>query len=204
MDKQAIWDEVRLSLRRAARSDFLEMSATDAERAALAKSEPPLTEEVTQNYAAWRRSVLYASVLILTLGTIFTFVSYESAEDQFARGLVVLAKQAGRFIGVTEARGMVRQYYGVDNLEKLDLIPQAAGLANIAVLILLLLGSRHWARLRKSRRLVRSAWYVLVAVPLLLAIYPWARDLDFRHVPQESVGTFKTTFATAFGMMIFF
>ncbi len=204
MDRQALVDDVRLSAGRALGSDFFDLSATDAERAALAQSQPPVTAKIAQNYAAWRRSVLYAAAFLLFIAALLEIAGYESAEDGLTTLTVKAAKANNQRLSKDDARRRVKAAIRDENLETIDTIPMLNLLKSLIVLICIFLAGRHWSDLRKSRRLARRAWYVMLGIPLAIAIYPWAQALDLRHLASNEATAMRAMLSGMFGLMAFF
>lgn len=176
-----ILQEARLALFRAARSDFGQTPATDAERKRLLKATPPIEEAIAQDYAGWRKSILYLASAFFIVAALFHVINYQSVESSAVDGL----RQSQPHLTEEQAQQQVRQQFGASNLETLDLVPLLSLLALLAATIITVLAGRAWSDVRRSRRLARRAWYLLIGVPLVLAIIPWSRLLDFSHMTQE-------------------
>ena len=67
---------------RVTRADLQLDRATDEERALLASASPPVTSPIAQDYAAWRRSVLWVAAVSLIIHALFELFGMHSlAED---------------------------------------------------------------------------------------------------------------------------
>lgn len=75
-------EEMRRSVDRAIKSDFTRVEALPSERDALERAEVPVKDALTQNYAAWRRSVLLLATIVLGMHCLTSVVDYEDAETQ--------------------------------------------------------------------------------------------------------------------------
>ena len=54
-----------------------------------------------------------------------------------------------------------------------------------------------------AAKLARWGWYVLIGTPLLLAILPWSRMLDFGHLDDQKRDAMKSMLGIALGLGMF-
>src|SRR5258706_8430304 len=69
------------TVRRIIRLDFQRERATDHERALLAGGRTPIRAPIAQDYAAWRRSLLYVSALAALLHAVFQLIGFNPLAD---------------------------------------------------------------------------------------------------------------------------
>ncbi|MHC4513347.1 MAG: hypothetical protein ACYTKC_14335 [Planctomycetota bacterium] len=192
----------RLALR-ALRSDFGRDQATAEERSALAGGATPITEPLAQDYAAWRFAVLCLAAVVLVIGALVQLGNFETVSGGMVREAVIAEQQRGNFVDEDIVRQRVEANFGVDNLDLLDLIPIISLLAVLTVAVLAILAMRSWRDVRRSARLARLGWYVLVGTPLLLAILPWSRWLDFNHLAPDNAKAMQSILGVSLGLSFF-
>lgn len=92
IEKLTKWDYVKIFSKRTFRSDFYLEAATDEEREVLEASNPPIRSGYIQNFASWRRALLWISVIAsayLCLEQFFEFASNTSDFDFFENGFLI-------------------------------------------------------------------------------------------------------------------
>jgi hypothetical protein len=165
MNGQRIVELAKVFLRRAARGDFQQEHARDDERTALAAAQPPCTDPLVQDYAAWRRALLAIAAVALGLAVLVSLIAYRSVSGS-----------------VEPAAAAV---LGESTLELLDFVLWTLLLANAAGAVCIALAARAWVDVQRSRVLARRGWLIMFLTPLVLAALPWTRLLDFGHLPPE-------------------
>jgi len=217
MDANDLVNQAKQHALRVAKSDFQRIGATDPEREELEKAN--VRAKPAQDYAAWRRSVLYcaAALLIVTCG--FQWSGYRSFEDQMvdqvkaAQAAAVRQRQPqGNYWNPQAApaepdeamiRKQTRQTFGVDNLETLDTV-QIALLVAVAITTLLALSAASkWTDVQKSRKHLRIGALVLVGAPLIIALVPWMRVLDFSHLEEAQRKQLESLMGLGLGFSMF-
>lgn len=133
-----------LFVRRSLRSDFYRERATDGERQRLAEANPPVQTELAQDYAAWRRGMLWFTFVAMVVA--FIFVLIETISSLFS----------GDVPGVIKF--VVFVVFSIQ----------------VGATILVGVAAFNWVDLNKSRKLTRFAWLVLFGGPIVLLIIPWA------------------------------
>jgi hypothetical protein len=169
-------------LRRIAASNLQKEKATDAERAALAQA--GLSDPIAQDYAVWRCAVLWAAAILLGIGFVLELIGHESLEDGDCGAQLV-------------------QLFGKDNLETLDTISLLSIMSAGAAAAFAGLAARGWKDLRYSRKMSRWGWLILFGVPLLIAIFPWARVLDFGHMDHAAAVKVRGLLGMLLGLEMF-
>lgn len=204
----AFKDEAWLHIRRVLRGDFLTERATDAERARLASGRYPVTQPLAQDYAAWRKSVLWVAAVVmaiyacLELGTLKTVDStmeeqtYKVLREQAkAHGVDLPSredirerlKQVRNAEGATDAQILIPQTI-MKNAELLDGIVIIPKLAVVTGAFLMALAARSWADPRKSKKLSRLAWLIVFLTPFAITFLPITSMMDLDHIPKEPKG----------------
>ena len=191
---------LRHAVTRVLRSDFGRDGATDEERAELLEVGSPLA----QDYAAWRGSVLLLAATFLVGSLLLQLLGFETLSDAMVEGQMAAAAQQGMFLTEGEVRAGVEANFGAGNLTLLDSIAWMSLLATLAVTALAVVAARGWRRPGASSRVARLAWVVLVGAPLLLAILPWSRMLDFSHMPPQDASALQSMLGVTLGLSFFF
>ena len=199
---EIVWT-FRESAARALRSDFGRDKATDAQRAALVTALRPIPAPVAQDYASWRAAVLYLAAVALVLGALLHLVGFQTVKDQIVQGLILAEEQRGAFTDEFTATQQVEFGFGVDNLAILDMIPIISLLALVLVALLTVMAARSWLDVGRSAKLARLGWFVLVGTPLLLAIFPWSRTLDFGHLDPQNADAMRSMLGITLGVYLF-
>ncbi len=158
MTGQQLWEEAKLALRRLRRGDLHVERATDAERAVLAASSPPVSDPLAQDYAAWRRSLLAVAAIVL-----WALVLCEAIGFSSTRAELESAGEAGRGAANT---------IGDANLETIDGLRWLI-IGSLAVgTIYVTLAARRWARPAASRVAAIVGFLVIFLSPFVLATIP--------------------------------
>ncbi|MEM9345317.1 MAG: hypothetical protein AAGB26_01740 [Planctomycetota bacterium] len=155
-----------LFLKRSLSSDFYQVRANEEERKRLAGLPKPITNELGQDYAAWRRGMLWITTLTIAITLGFqTYETIELMDDETQPGII-------QFMFVM----------------LLCLLAGATGLVNKAALV--------WDDLEKSRRYTRFAWLLLFLGPFLVWCIPIAPFMDYTTSGQRiQIGLFVSLFA---------
>jgi hypothetical protein len=128
--------------RRIVVSNFVSEAALPEERAQLEKAAIPVKSPMAQNYAAWRRAILWFSGLGLALAAIVQFCT--DADLMFGR----------------ETPDVIRLLLiGLNGFQ-------------LAAPILILIAAWRWTDIRRSRKCARWGWIFLFLGPLLLFLFP--------------------------------
>ena len=135
-------NKARTFARRIMVSNFTSETVLPDESAALAAAVIPVTAPVAQNYAAWRRAMLWFSGVGLTVAMAVNIV------DDF------------------------KNTFGGDSLPILRLILIGLLCVKIITPALLINAALKWTDIRASRRLSRRAIFLTFIVPLLLFLLP--------------------------------
>ena len=215
-DRAKEWrDEAWLHLRRVVRGDFLTERATDAERARLAHSTPAITTPLAQDYASWRKSVLWVAALLMAIYAVWDLATYSTTEEKVliaARAELRAEQQANGLQGeITEEAAKARrdmhiQMLGKDNAETLDGISAALKISVFVSAVLTGIAAFSWADPRKSRKWSRAAWLVVFVTPFALTILPLTSIMDFSHLKEHgdaAIKQVKQIFGAGFAMMVF-
>lgn len=133
-----------LFARRILVSNFTSEHASPQERQQLEAAEIPVRSPVAQNYAAWRRAMLWFSGIGLGLAAIIQFF------------------------------GALGEMFGSRVPGALRLLSFGMVASQIAAAALVLLSAIRWTRLRYSRKRARWGWFCGFFGPLLLFLIPLA------------------------------
>jgi hypothetical protein len=150
-----LWAEFLRHGKRWLTCDFSRMSATDEERRALAQASPPITDAVTQDYVAWRRSMAWIGTLLVAVATVHALIELATTES-------------GPESGTT---GFV------------DFLAFVTFASHGVLLVALLQSARLWTRPAADRRRLRWGWAIGLFVPVLMLLLP-LKDLMF-DLPAE-------------------
>ena len=170
--KQATGAAAKLShafFRRVTRSDFYVQRAMAEERAALSSATPPVTDELAQDYAAWRRAVLWPAGVLLAIAAVFAIVD-----------IVELADGA-MFDEMVSQQGVPRDY--ADSLQTVWIWLSVGPMICIAVASgLVFWAATQWNKLDRSVKVSRFAWVVAFLLPILWMLIPFTTMLDYESI----------------------
>ncbi len=163
-----------------------------------------MSESLAQDYAAWRGSVLLLASAVMVVGCLLQALGFQTISGGLVEGQMAAAEQQGVFLTEGEVLANLEQGFGEGNLDLLDTIPALSLLATFAVMVMAILAARSWRDVRRSTRLARRAWFVLIGAPLLLAILPWSRLLDFSHLAAADARAMMSALGVTLGLSFFF
>ncbi|MEX2213395.1 MAG: hypothetical protein WD768_04665 [Phycisphaeraceae bacterium] len=175
MDANRFWSEITNTFRRVVRSNFQVEQASTAERVKLASSAVPLTDPLVQNYAVWRKAVLWIAAIALIILQIVHLISFESAEE---------------FVGPAN-KGVV------DGVQILIL------LSGIVGTILIVIAAALWANVPLSKRLARWGWLIMFVMPFLLAIMPLTMLMDMGDLEGDALTKARMGVGLMIGLYFF-
>ncbi|MBX3363633.1 MAG: hypothetical protein KF866_02600 [Phycisphaeraceae bacterium] len=215
-DRAKEWrDEAWLHLRRVVRGDFLTERATDAERARLAHSSPPITPPLAQDYAAWRKSVLWVAAVVMAIYAMWDLATYTTIEEQMTSAARAQLKAELKSQGIEAeiTREMVEmkrnqqmELLGRDNAETLDGINSILKLSVLVSASLAGVAAFRWSDPKRSRKWSRAAWLVVFLTPFVLTLLPFTSLMDFSHLSghgEEVVKQVKQGFGAYFALSVF-
>lgn len=174
---------IRRSLRRVTNADFLQDEATEGERAHLARAAQPVTTRMAQDYASWRRPILWMAGAATLANLCFELFGYDALAVTLPRNMLVL-------IGVRNAT----------MLEWLSRTPMLVGFVGSLMVLSAAIG---WRRLRLSMHLARYGWLLMFTMPFLMATLPYARLLDLEHLDPTMRETVRSAIGAGFALSIF-
>ena len=174
---------LRRSLRRVARADFLRDEATEAERARLLRSVEPVTTRVAQDYAAWRRPILWVAAAATLANVCLELFGYDTVAMLLPKHMLVAI--------------------GLKNVTLMEWLARAPMMVGFLGSLLVLAAAVFWRRVRVSVQLARSGWLLMFATPFLLAILPYARLLDLDHLDAALREPLRTAIGAGFALSIF-
>lgn len=207
MNAQQIGVEVVNCFTRVMVSNFQLQHATPAERVKLATSRVPLTDPLVQNYAVWRKSILWIAAITLFISFLVHTIGFTTMATAMSEGVVEAQaaaqpeewkrlSSAEQKTMYRDARNEIESRFSKSNLEVLDglsifiLVSQGIGT------ILVLMAAIFWHHLPLSKRLSRIGWAVMFITPFLLALLPvtsmldWSKvDAAFRAEARAAIGT---------------
>lgn len=143
--------------RRILSSNFISDEALPEERAALEKAEIPVRSPMAQNYAAWRRAILWISGILLSIAGVLGLI------DEVPNLFNATYPPIIRVI----AAGMI--------------------LINIVAPVMIIIAAIRWTQLRRSRKRARLAWMVQFLGPLLLLLLPVKHLMEDRDIAALAV-----------------
>lgn len=191
-------DELKMGYHRLFQGDFQQVEATGAERAELAAAKYPVTEAVSQNYAAWRKSILVVAAALLVVSALFSIAKFQDVEDQLVELHLAQSPDATQ----EQAQQAVRGLFGVNNLETLGYL----SLLEVAIILLTttftILAAIRWSSVRRSRRHARRAWYVWILLPIAMAMIPWSGLLDLGHLAPDQAQGLKSVLGITLGLFM--
>ena len=174
---------LRRSLRRVASADFQQDEATEGERARLVQGAVPVTTRVAQDYAAWRRPILWMAGAATLANVSLEFFGYDSLAVVLPRNLLVVI--------------------GEKNATLLEWLARAPMLVGCFGSLLVLSAAIAWRRVRLSVQLARYGWLLMFAMPFLLAVLPYARLLDLDELEPTLRETVRSAIGAGFALSIF-
>ena len=192
--------EARRALQRLLRADFHAIKATEDERTALRSSEPPVSDALAQDYAAWRRSILWLASVLMVASVVLALFSFQTFESALVEGEIENAEAAGHTATEDEARTAVRRVWGTSNLETLGTLQWLDLLIVVLSASFTILGVRSWRTVGASHKWARRAACVWILVPVLMALIPWSGLLDFGHLPAEQARAMKASLGVILGI----
>ncbi|HEB53452.1 MAG TPA: hypothetical protein ENI87_09385, partial [bacterium] len=132
----------RRLLVRAVTSDFQRQRAADEERAELTATEHPVTHALAQDYAAWRRAVLWVAGVMLSIGVLIALLNHQSAAEDIAEG----AANGRELTEFERANNLaqVEQTFGRGNLELLDGLLGFLLFVKVAVAVFAIMAALQW------------------------------------------------------------
>jgi hypothetical protein len=139
----------------------------------------------------------------LVLGALLKLVGFQTFTDDTVQGLILAGEQQGQFMDESMAEQQIEGLFREDNLAILDMIAIIELLSVILVAFLTVVAARSWLDVGRSAKLARLGWFVLVGTPLLLAIFPWSRVLDFGHLAPQAADTVRSTLGIYLGLTLF-
>lgn len=128
--------------RRILASNFVSEAALPEERTALEAAAIPIKSPMAQNYAAWRRAVLWVAGIGLAIAGVVSF--FDSFEHAFAPNIP----------------------------PTLQFITMGMHVLNFVAPYLILRAALQWTNIRKSRRLAKFGWLCQFVGPILLLLLP--------------------------------
>ncbi|MEM7680627.1 MAG: hypothetical protein AAF288_01590 [Planctomycetota bacterium] len=158
--------------RRVSRSDFYNEKAMDEERAALAAARTPVTEPLAQDYAAWRRALLWPAAVLLLVAAVFACIDY-------------VLMWGGEETDVLREQGALP----TDFIDDLDLVNRWMGIGPLIFLIcatgLAGWAACAWRSAKWSARVARGAWVVVFLLPILWLVIPFTTLLDYSSIESR-------------------
>ena len=210
MNPQQLLVEAVNAFRRVRKSDFQHELATPAERAKLAASPVPLTDPLVQNFAVWRKSMLWAAAILLGILSLLKLITLKSfstmvgegqaaaqaAVDEFAeRNKSELAKQAAE---------QFKTLFGAANVEVLDGVNAMMILSSVVGAILITVAACYWHHLPRSKNLARIGWLIMFLTPFGLSIIPVTSLVDWDIVGNaEARAAIRPVLAMASALAFF-
>lgn len=192
---------LKVAARRALASDFQREKADAGERATLGAT---VADPAAQDYASWRRSVLFLAAITLAIGALIDLVSYRSMETEIVELAVPALRGQNGFASDEELRQAAIQGFGRGNIDTLELVAMTPPFVSVACALLCLLAARSWSDIGRSRRHARRAWLLTILAPLALAMIPWSSLLDFSHAGPQAAAAYKVTVGLSLGLQFFF
>ena len=166
MDAQRLWAETKLALRRLVRSDLQREPATDREREQLAAAPDPIHAPQAQDYAAWRRSLLWVAGAALVVLVLIELVTYQSTDSALREA----------------QQDQLRNALGAEAMDTLDGIRWMMILATTVGAVLTVLAAVRWRTPKRSRRAARYGFLIMFATPFLLALIPFTEMVSLQHL----------------------
>jgi hypothetical protein len=176
MDAAKVLDLSRRFIVRALTADFQREHASDEERSELAAFSTPVVDPLAQDYLAWRRSALWVSAVVLTIGVVIAVADHKPIAEGMAEGW----SQPGMQLTVEQ----VTQGIGPKNIEMLDDLQYFMLLLKGCIAAMVYYAAKSWRVVKRSRTVARYAWLVALIVPIMVMAWPWSKTLDFSHLDQ--------------------
>jgi hypothetical protein len=209
MTAQNIWLEIVNCLRRVVRSNFQQEQATPSERVKLATSAVPLTDPLVQNYAVWRKSVLWIAAIAFTILGLIEIISFQSFSTKYAymgaeqsQGWAQASSEQRRRT-VDDYVKQIEGYVGKSNIEIIDAIFIMMIISHVAGTILVFCAASNWQHVPRSRTLVRVGWLIMFFTPVLLSMMPVSGMVDLSKIPEQARIVLKGTLGLIFGLWFF-
>ncbi len=266
--------DIGLQIQRAALRAFVggfrKDTLTDGERAKLESA--GVSEPLVQNYAAWRKALLWGSGIMLTIGLLLSLANYKDFETQYREGLrasfetameqqreamadggqtqqyrqqlnqleqtseqydqqiqyyrsmgneyqaqllenqqaqidqqIAVAQAAlGMEVDDSQVEALVDEQvknFGRDNMETIDGVTWTLTIVQMIGIILIMNAAKFWHNILRSRFLARSAWLVLLFVPMLIGLVPASVLVDFSQIDDPEMAKQMTMImGLAFGL----
>ena len=171
-------------IRRMTLLDFQRERATDQERAQLAASATPVHHPIAQDYAAWRRSLLWVAAGAALLHVVFQLAGFNPLADSVPLN--------------------ARRAIGPANLAIVDNATRVLHAALLLGTALVALAALAWRSVRASVLLARTGWLLMFITPLALAALPFTRLMDLQHLPTHVRDQLTQGLGAALALGVFF
>lgn len=205
--------EAWLCIRRVIRSDFQVEKVTPEERDRLAAASPPINDPITQDYAGWRKSVLFISAFMLLVYAGLQIIGFRTVEEQTRNAMRVqyraMEKAGQPTNGMSESEFVSAQMdaqiaqFGRGNMELLDGITGSIVISSVLGAAAAFYAARKWSNVRTSRRWSRAAWLVMFATPFLVTAIPVTAIMDFSHLDSASREQISRAVGVLFSLQVF-
>lgn len=206
-DTASAWSAAAwLALRRLFRSDLQQERALDSERKELMAARPPVEDALAQDYAAWRRSLLWIACVALATVGILEALLYESQAEQIERATRTALEARGDTNAAEQARHSAEQIansIGRENLEILDGIFAILIFPMLIGAVLCAIAARRWCDLRTSRRRARLAFLINFLTPFCLAIFPVKEMMDYQQMTPAARQAMTAVLGIQMGLYYF-
>lgn len=148
-----VFDLFRVLAKRALVGNFQKEKALSAERDALRTARKPIENPLAQDYAAWRRAILYLAAVTMTIHAVVSFFGWIEQLDTDTSGLDMAGM--GDMGAITK------------------FVSSALYLRIPATAVLIILAARQWTDVKASRRHTRIAGIVYFLSAVAIAAIPW-------------------------------
>lgn len=172
------------AFQRVTRADLQVDRATPEERELLASASPPVTSPIAQDYAAWRRSVLWVAAACLVTHTLFELFGMHSFAEDLGPQLAAVIR--------------------VENLSAVNWLTRTVVIVLCVGSALTVLAATAWRNVRASLVLARIAWLLMFATPFLIAAVPITKLINLDHLPLAAQTVVRTALGGAFALSFFF
>jgi hypothetical protein len=162
-DFNKILENAKLFLVRTAKSDFQVEHATEEEKQALATARVPITGHLSQDYAAWRRGLLWIALVLIGIRFVFELIDWI--------GDVLGMEGSGSPVTVAQILGTI-----------LFLIVPVSG-------VFLFFATQKWTDLKRSRKHARTAYLIMLVTPFVLSVVPWASLAGAKGGQVQALGS---------------
>lgn len=210
MNPQQFLAEAVNVFRRVRRSDFQHELATPAERAKLAASPVPLTDPLVQNFAVWRKSMLWAAAILLGLLSLLKLITLKSFATEVGEGQAAAEAAVDEFAArnqselAKQAAENFKNIFGAANIEVLDGVNAIMILSSFVGAILITVAAFYWHHLPRSKNLARIGWLIMFLTPFGLSIIPVTSLVDWDIVANPQVqATLRPVLAMAAAVTFF-